>query len=104
MKIKKSAINQLLQSTRATSISTKVLLHFYNPFGRGDWFASSARFEENELILFGPVILNEVEWREFTIRELNNIELPFGYRVKINHKFEPIEFNEIKSYLKSLEE
>lgn len=66
-----------------------VVARFFNPIGRGDWFATE--YGEDEQVFFGYMSLfgdwND-EFGTFSLYELENIPLPMGLKIERDLYFE----------------
>ena len=61
----------------------KIVVHYFNPCGKGDWYVLEGREEENgDWLFFGWVDLFCKELGYFTLKELENVELPFGLGIE----------------------
>lgn len=78
-----------------------VYLHFYNPIGIGDWYATSLCRNGSDLIFKGVVMMSKCTWQDFTLNELRQMILPFGEKIKIDQSFTPIAVEELEHFLKN---
>lgn len=67
-----------------------VIARFFNPAGRGTWYATE--YDPEERMFFGYVSLfNDYnnEWGSFSLDELESIRLPFGLGIERDMYFDP---------------
>ena len=79
-----------------------VIAKFFNPIGRGYWFATE--YNPEDKIFFGYVSLfadyND-EWGSFSLDELEDLQLPMGMKIERDAWFKETPSSEIiKKYTK----
>lgn len=60
-----------------------VIAKFFNPMGRGTWYATE--YQPEEKMFFGYVSIfgdHNDEWGDFSLEELESIKLPFGLGIE----------------------
>lgn len=75
-----------------------VTLHvkFCNPIGSGVWYVSEYNPTTGEFFGYAEIISGQGEWGSFYLDELQNINLPGGFRIERDILFTPKKFKEIK--------
>ena len=68
---------------------------FFNPCGVGTWYL--VELDEDEDQAFGFVDLHEREYGYFSIKELENIKLPFRLKIERYRYSKPTPINKIYS-------
>ena len=75
-----------------------VIVKFFNPVGRGNWFA--IEYNPEEKLFFGYASLfgdyND-ELGYFGLEELEQVKLPLGIKIERDLYFEPTPLSEIKA-------
>ena len=74
-----------------------VIAKFFNPAGRGTWYATE--YDEETEIFFGYVSIfgdHNDEWGSFSLEQLKNVKLPLGLYIERDRGFEEKRFNELK--------
>ena len=73
-----------------------VIAKFFNPMGRGYWFATE--YDPTERMFYGYVSLfgdyND-EWGPFSLDELESVELPLGMKIERDRHFSATPSSEI---------
>ena len=74
----------------------KVIARFFNPCGAGTWYVleDSMFFEEgnDQQIVFGAATLGYgLELGDFSIKELNELKLPYGLRIERDISVQPFQ-------------
>jgi hypothetical protein len=67
-----------------------VVAKFFNPVGRGDWYATE--YDPVDKIFFGYVSIfgdHNDEWGSFSLKELEELKLPFGLGIERDIFFKP---------------
>jgi len=92
MKLLTEKIKKALPKIHATEgislIEKMVICKFFNPCGKGTWYAVEGQLEEDDFIFWGLVDLHEQEWGYFSLKELEAIRLPFDLRIERDIFFE----------------
>lgn len=71
-----------------------VVAKFFNPIGSGTWYAT--RYDPVTNICFGYVTgLGYDEWGNFSIDELEGVNLPFMFSVERDIYFQEIRFSDL---------
>ena len=69
-------------------------LHFFNPLGRGDWYATEMRKEGDDVLFFGyvksPIGEDCDEWGYFTLNQLKDTKI-----IELDLWFEPTPIKEV---------
>jgi hypothetical protein len=65
-------------------------LRFFNPIGQGDWFVSSYKLVENDIIFYGLILFNKKRYDYFSLSSLERKKLPFGFKIMMDLDFKPI--------------
>lgn len=94
MKLLTKEIEQKIPKLYATEEQTNeekiIICKFFNPMGRGTWYAIEGETrEDGEFIFFGLVDLFEKELGYFSLKELEEISLPFGLKIERDLNFIP---------------
>lgn len=81
-----------------TNDDTLVLVHYFNPAGRGNWFGMT--YDPKERMFFGYVSLFG-DWNDelgyFSLDELESLKLPLGLSIERNLGFNPKPLKDIKN-------
>lgn len=60
-----------------------VLVKYFNPCGSGTWLITEAELQENgDWLLFGYCHIYCWEWGYVSLKELQNLKLPFGLSIE----------------------
>lgn len=61
-----------------------VIVKYFNPMGAGTWIATEVSYElDDNIIFYGVAELGSgYEWGEFSLKELENLKLPFGLSIE----------------------
>ena len=75
-----------LYSTEKTE-NPNIIIHYFNPMGRGDWYVLEGKKQENEDWLFYGYVKSPIdpqfdEYGDFTLKELESVTLPFGLGIE----------------------
>lgn len=71
-----------------------IIAKFFNPCGRGTWYATA--FNEEDGCFFGYVTgLAFDEWGYFSLKEMEDIRLPFGLGIERDLHFQEQRFSEV---------
>lgn len=97
--------SQILNKIKKTPLSStdgkpnaKCIVKFFNPCGRGTWYAFEGEVQENgDILFFGIVDLFDKEYGYFTLSELQSIQLPFGLKIERDMYYTPQTKEEIMS-------
>jgi hypothetical protein len=62
----------------------KVVLHFFNPMGAGDWHITEGQAEDEDFIFFGlcDLGMGYPELGYVSLNELESVKLPFGLGIE----------------------
>ena len=88
--IKKKARKQF---DDGSDMEQMVVAKFFDPIGSWKWFLMN--MHEDEDYCWGIVKGNEVEMGSFSMKELEDIHLPFGLTIERDTLFEPVKASEI---------
>jgi len=84
MKLLTKEILKKLPPLRATSekdpSEVKVVVKFFNPMGRGTWYATE--YDPDERLFFGYAHITDGELGYFSLDELESVRLPFGMKIE----------------------
>lgn len=89
-------IKQVIEQKAESRI---IVTHLYNPMGVGDWFILGGDVIENDFTLFGLALLDRISFETFSLRELENLRLPFGERIRRDRSFQPMPLTELRNNL-----
>lgn len=89
-----------LNETEMTKLKEKtVICKFFNPTGRGNWYAIEGENEGDDFLFFGFVSIfgdDCDEFGYFSLNELKSIQLPFGLGIERDIHFSPKKITDIK--------
>lgn len=86
-----------LYSTEQTPLKEKlVICKFFNPCGAGTWYVIEGEQKENDFLFWGMVDLHEEEFGYFSLKELESLRLPYGYKVERDIFFSPCSMKKIR--------
>lgn len=92
---------QLIENLKKNKSNVKdplVLVHYFNPVGRGNWFGIT--YNEKNDIMFGYVSLfgdwND-ELGDFYLKELEDINLPLGLHIERELNWQPTPLSEVRA-------
>ncbi|AOY74747.1 DUF2958 domain-containing protein [Clostridium formicaceticum] len=86
--LKEKFVQNPLYSTEGIEFhEKKILAHFFNPIGAGDWYITEGNYDPktNDVLMFGYGHLGDdqmAEWGFVTIKELEDIKLPLGFKIE----------------------
>lgn len=73
-----------------------IIAHFFNPMGIGDWYVlEGEEQEEGNWFFYGLVDLQMREYGYFSLKELENIKLPFGMTIERDVYWTPKGVNDV---------
>ena len=98
MQLMNKSLERKFQKTGKQDIEDPIVIaKFFNPVGRGTWFATE--YDPISKVFFGLVHLLEKEWGYFSLEELENVSLPFpwshGLGIERDRYFEPTPVSEL---------
>lgn len=65
-----------MQSQEGKGMDAKVLVKFFNPYGRGTWLITEAeKQEDGDWLLFGYMHIYEWEWGYIMLSEITNTKV-----------------------------
>lgn len=73
-----------------------VVVKFFNPMGRGTWYATS--YDPEDRVFHGYVSIwgdHNDEWGNFSLDELESVSLPFGLGIERDLYFTPRPISEV---------
>jgi len=71
-------------------INATVLAHYFNPTGRGDWYATEYDPESGTFFGFVSIFGDHCnEWGYFTIADLQGLTLPLGLSIERDRHYTP---------------
>jgi hypothetical protein len=85
-----------LYATEGTPVQQKVLyVKFFDPYTQWTWYA--CEYDPKERIFFGYVVGQTREWGEFSLDELESLEMPDGStpRIQRDESFVPSPFENL---------
>jgi len=89
--------NKLLKQFKANGKlpeeKQKLIAHYFNPTGVGDWWAMT--YDEDEKLFFGYARITDGEYGYFSLTELEEFRGTFGLRIERDLHFAPCEPSEI---------
>ena len=59
-----------------------VICKFFNPYGKGTWYAIEGQQDGDDFIFFGLVELLEKEMGCYYLSEIESLTLPFGLKIE----------------------
>lgn len=72
-----------LYSQDGKGMDSIVLVKYFNPYGAGTWLITEAEEQEgNDWLLFGYCHISCWEWGYVSLKELQNLKLPFGLTIE----------------------
>ena len=75
-----------------------IIAHYFNPIGQGDWYVIEGEKDEtNNWMFYGLVDLHFREYGYFSLKELENIKLPYGMGIERELYWNPITIKELES-------
>jgi hypothetical protein len=87
-----------IYATESVALEDKIVLaKFFNPCGRGTWYAVEGEERDGDFIFFGCVDLFETEWGYFSLSELVELSLPRGLKIERDLSFETTAFKNINN-------
>lgn len=96
MKLTKKQIESLpALYSQENEPNPKAYIHFFNPIGRGDWYAMEGRQEGDDFLFFGyvrsPLGDDCDELGYFTLNQIKDTGI-----IELDKHFEPVVISEIK--------
>lgn len=73
--------------------------HLYNPVGLGDWFVIAKDFVEGDVELFVIEVLEEPVLRRRGLKEIGDLKLYCGQRIKRDRSFRRMSLEELRGNL-----
>lgn len=70
------------------------IVKLFNPMGAGTWYITE--FDPEEELCFGYVELFEGELGYFSLKEIREVELPFGMKIERDMHFDPTPLSKIR--------
>jgi hypothetical protein len=81
------------QYDRGSDMEQMVVAKFFNPVGSWTWYLMN--MAENGDYCWGIVDGHAVEMGSFSIKELEDLQLPLGMKIERDLYFEPVKANEL---------
>ena len=81
------------QYKQGSDMEQKVVAKYFDPVGSWKWFLMNKKKDDD--YCWGIVKGNEVEMGSFSMRELEDIHLPFGLGIERDLYFEPMKASEV---------
>lgn len=77
--------------------NAKVVCKFFAPVGSWTWYVlEGCKLEDGDFEFFGIVVNDHgAEYGYFSLRQLEEVRLPFGLRIERDLYFEPCEVNDL---------
>ena len=72
---------------------TKVIAHFFNPTGSGDWYA--IEYDPQDKIFFGLAHITDAEFGTWSLDELESFKGTFGLGIERDKYFKPTKLEDI---------
>lgn len=69
-------------SQDSKGMEAEVLVKYFNPCGAGTWLITEAEKDDGEWLLFGYCHIFEWEWGYVSLKELQDIQLPFDLTIE----------------------
>ena len=83
-----------LYETENIPVEDKVaVVKYFNPCGAGTWYG--IEYDPEEKLFFGYAEITDGEFGYFSLKELENINLPFGMHIERDLYFEPTKLSKI---------
>ena len=83
-----------LYETENIPVEDKVaVVKYFNPCGAGIWYG--IEYDPEEKLFFGYAEITDGEFGYFSLKELENINLPFGMHIERDLYFEPTKLSKI---------
>jgi len=75
--------------------NTKVLAHYFNPTGSGDWYA--IEYDPQDKIFFGLAHITDAEFGTWSLDELESFKGTFGLGIERDLHFRQMTVGELKT-------
>ena len=69
-------------SQEELGMDAKILVKYFNPCGSGTWLITEAEKQSNDWLLWGYCNIFEWEWGYVSLKELENVKLPFDLHIE----------------------
>lgn len=70
-------------SQEGKGLDACVIVKYFNPCGAGTWLITEAeKQEDGDWLFFGYCHIHEWEWGYVSLKELEEIQLPYGHRIE----------------------
>lgn len=85
-----------LYETEKQEIGDKIVFcKFFNPMGKGTWYVLEGSKRGEDFIFFGLIDILETEFGYFSLRELEELKLPYGMKIERDINFEKIKLKNL---------
>ena len=81
------------QYDEGSDMEQMVVAKFFNPIGNGTWYLMNLADDED--YAWGIVDMFAVEMGSFSMKELQNLELPLNMGIERDKYFEPVKASEL---------
>jgi len=81
------------QYDKGSDMEQKVVAKFFNPMGKGTWYLMNKSPEDD--YCWGIVDWMAVEMGSFSIKELEELQLPMGMKIERDKYFTPVKAKEL---------
>ena len=83
------------QPQEDVSDDTKVIAHYFNPTGAGDWYA--IEYDTQDKTFFGLAHITDAEFGTWSLEELESFKGTFGLGIERDLHFRPMTVRELKT-------
>ena len=90
----KELLKQFENNKKLPELDQKVIAHFFNPTGLGDWYAID--YEPENKMFFGYAVIQEAEYGYFSLDELSSYKGVLGLGIERDLHFTPTKRKEIE--------
>lgn len=81
--IKEKLLNTPLGSTDGKGKDAPVIVKYFNPCGKGVWLITEGELQpDGDWLLYGYAKIDFWEWGYVSLRELENVRLPYGLTIE----------------------
>ena len=81
------------QYDKGSDMEQMVVAKYFNPIGNGTWYLMNLADDED--YAWGIVDLFAVEMGSFSIKELEELQLPLGMKIERDRYFEPMKASKV---------
>lgn len=81
--IEEKFLNHPFGSQEGKGSYSEILVKYFNPIGAGTWLITEAeKQKDGDYLMFGYCHIHEWEWGYVSLKELQELELPFGMGIE----------------------